>query len=141
MTATKVVNIRRGRCDVYIGRARRGQPPTRWGNPFEIGRRVSRHDLSLLEPFEDQHADLLGATINRKIAIDLYRTYLDARLYRGELRAGDFIEVYGVTVGCFCKPQACHGDLIAEYAEWFHHNPEASTGPARRTNGQREEGA
>jgi hypothetical protein len=24
-------------------------------------------------------------------------------------------ELKGKTLGCFCKPEACHGDVIAEY--------------------------
>jgi hypothetical protein len=39
MDLTRVVNIRREECDVYIGRG------SRWGNPYRIGRDGNREDV------------------------------------------------------------------------------------------------
>ncbi len=60
-----------------------------WGNPFVIGK----------------HGD-------RKECIDMYREY--AILHNIRERAKK--ELIGKTLGCYCKPKECHGDLLAEWA-------------------------
>ena len=89
---TRVVNLRKGGYDVYIGRAGRGQDGY-FGNPFRLGRQ-SR-----------------GATIER------YRGYFLNRLRNDEQFARRVRELKGKTLGCFCKPHPCHGDVIAEYLD------------------------
>ena len=61
----QVVNIRAHAADVYIGRARRGEPPNRWGNPFRIGDPVRPAHLNLVRPFDAVHRHLVGRPINR----------------------------------------------------------------------------
>lgn len=73
--------------DTYIGRG------TLWGNPYAIGQDGERDEVI------------------RKFAYDFER---------GFLRGGeDFNEklksLRGHTLGCHCKPYACHGDVLAEY--------------------------
>lgn len=73
--------------DTYIGRG------TLWGNPYAIGQDGDREEVI------------------RKFAYDFNR---------GFLRGGeDFNEklkyLRGHTLGCHCKPYACHGDVLAEY--------------------------
>ena len=70
-----------------------------------------------------------GIIMDRAAAIELYRIYLDIRIQTGRLIAQDFIQLHGKTLGCFCKPQGCHGDVIALYCQWFHDNPDAIAGP------------
>lgn len=87
MGETRVVNLRKEKYDVYIGRPGRGVTGP-WGNPFELGRDGDR------------------ATVLAK-----YRKWLMAHpalieRARRELR--------GKVLGCFCKPLACHGDVLAE---------------------------
>ena len=89
---TRVVNLRQEDYDVYIGRAGRGQDGY-FGNPFPLGRQ-SR-----------------GATIER------YRGYFLNRLRTDERFARRVRELKGHTLGCFCKPHPCHGDVIAEYLD------------------------
>jgi hypothetical protein len=81
---TRVVNRRRERCDVYIGR------PSDWRNPFVLGRDGTREEV-----IAKYRAWLMG------------QPQLLARL--GELR--------GKVLGCYCKPLACHGDVLAELAD------------------------
>jgi hypothetical protein len=81
--ATRVVHCRRERYDVYIDR------PSRWGNPFVVGRDGTREEV-----IAKYRQWLMG------------RPDLLARL--GELR--------GKVLGCWCKPKACHGDVLAELA-------------------------
>ena len=73
--------------DTYIGRG------TQWGNPYAIGQDGDRDEVI------------------RKFAYDFSRNFL-----RG---GDDFNEklklLRGHTLGCHCKPYACHGDVLAEY--------------------------
>ena len=88
---TNVVNIRTSAYDVYIGRAGKGQDGY-FGNPFRLSTSESR-----------------GATIEQ------YRKYFYERLETDPEFKRRVHELKGKTLGCFCKPYACHGDVIAEY--------------------------
>ncbi len=88
---TRVVNLRRERYDVYIGRAGKGQDGY-FGNPFTVR--------------EHGHK-----------ALDLYRDYFLRRLETdGGFRAR-VLALRGKTLGCFCKPGPCHGDVIAAWVD------------------------
>jgi hypothetical protein len=78
-----VVHCKRARFDIYIGR------PSKWGNPFVIGRDGTRADV-----------------------IAKYRRWL---LTQPTLLAA-LPELAGKTLGCWCAPQACHGDVLVELA-------------------------
>lgn len=65
---------------VYIGR------PSRWGNPFVVGRDGSRADV-----------------------IHKYRSWL---LDQPELVARARRELMGKDLVCWCAPLACHGDVL-----------------------------
>lgn len=69
--------------DVYIGR------PSKWGNPYVIGRDGTRHEV-----------------------IKKYRKYL---LQHPELIEA-LPELKGKVLGCWCSPKACHGDVLVELA-------------------------
>jgi hypothetical protein len=85
---TKVVNKDRGEAfDVYIGRG------TPWGNPYAIG------------------AD----GMDRDEVIEKYKKYFKDVILTDENKKRDILTLRGKTLGCHCKPQACHGDIIAEY--------------------------
>lgn len=93
---TVVVNRRNcgpygGSTDVLIGR---GDGP--WGNPYVIGKDGDRENV-----------------------VRLYRELMEARLqgpeaevWRNALRA-----LRGKRLVCWCKPAACHGDVLAALAE------------------------
>lgn len=123
-----VVNIRNSPHQVYIGRGRRGQP-TKWGNPFPVGSKLSTR---VHAAFRDHPVTRLyrpGDKIDRAAAITLYRALLEVRLQSGKLTPADFIELDGKTLGCFCKPQDCHGDVIRECTIWFVANPTSTQPP------------
>lgn len=86
----KVVHCKKEKYDVYIGR------PSKWGNPF------SHKD--------DTKAKFKTAT--REEAVASFRTYL---LTNPDLLAA-LPELRGKTLGCWCSPQACHGDVLLELA-------------------------
>ncbi|GHT54460.1 hypothetical protein FACS189451_09680 [Bacteroidia bacterium] len=90
---TKVVNIRTSGYDVYVGRAGKGQDGY-FGNPFRLRADEER-----------------GATIER------YKKYFYERLETDPEFRRQIHELKGKTLGCFCKPYPCHGDVIAEYLD------------------------
>lgn len=61
--------------------------PSRWGNPYEISRSQSREDV-----------------------IELYREWI---VKQRDLMAA-LEELRDKTLGCSCKPKACHGDVLVE---------------------------
>jgi hypothetical protein len=81
---TRVVHCKKESYDIYIGR------PTKWGNPFKIGKDGNREEV-----------------------IQKYRRYL---LGRPDLMES-LKDLKGKTLGCWCKPEACHGDVLAELAD------------------------
>lgn len=90
---TVVVNLRREPYDVYIGRPGKGQPGP-WGNPFRL-----------------ESSDQRGATLER------YRQWLQRQIAGGKISKPALAELSGKRLGCFCKPQPCHGDILAEAAD------------------------
>ena len=90
---TKVVNLYKDKYDVYIGRAGKGQDGY-FGNPFPLKAGEPR-----------------GATIER------YKQYFDNRIATDEVFKTKILELKNKTLGCFCKPNACHGDVIKEYLD------------------------
>jgi len=65
--------------------------PSKWGNPFKIG----------------EHGD-------RKTVIEKYRLWIlsNKKLFN------DLDELDGKVLGCWCKPEPCHGDVLVELLEW-----------------------
>jgi len=87
----KVVNLKKESYDVFIGRG------SKWGNPF-----THIKDKKTL-------ADFVVET--REEAIESYREYL-----AGNQELLDSLdELEGKTLGCYCKPESCHGDIILEF--------------------------
>ena len=79
--------------------------PSKWGNPFTIGKDG-----------------------NREQVINAYRKWINDSpelLYQ-------IHELEGKTLGCWCSPKACHGDVLIElvnemkelegYDKWFYEN-------------------
>lgn len=87
--ACTVVNKYKEEYDVYIGRG------SRWGNPYAIGEHGTRDEV-----------------------IETYRHFLWKQIRSGDVTIEDLLELDGKRLGCFCKPQACHGDVIAKAVEW-----------------------
>lgn len=85
---TTVVNLRDAHYDVYIGRAGKGEDGT-FGNPYWARSR------------EENIAD--------------FKRYFEERLKDDPTFKARVEKLRGKVLGCFCKPLACHGDVIAEY--------------------------
>ena len=73
--------------DVYIGR------PSQFSNPYEIGRDG-----------------------NRLMVLAKYRMYLADRMITDPRFSMDVMALKGKTLGCWCAPAACHGDILLEVA-------------------------
>lgn len=82
---TKVVNV--DKCKTYDVYIGRG---LKWGNPYAIGYSGDRDEVI------------------RKYKYDFEREFL-------KFNKQDIIELKGKTLGCHCKPAACHGDLLVDY--------------------------
>ena len=83
---TRVVNLRQEPYDIFIGR---GSP---FGNPYKI-----------------------SEGCNRKQAIESYRQWFDAQLVFDPTFSAKVLALKGKTLGCYCKPLDCHGDVIVEW--------------------------
>lgn len=78
-----VVHCKKEKYDVYVGR------PSKWGNPYEIGRDGDRFDvIAKYEKYLQSNPELLAQV--------------------GELK--------GKRLGCWCSPKICHGDILAKLA-------------------------
>ena len=91
MSSPFVVHCKKEKYDVYIGRA---NPRSRlkasiWANPFAIGKDGTREEV-----------------------MSKYRAYLMAKPELLE----KLPELKGKVLGCWCAPEACHGDLLSELA-------------------------
>jgi len=89
-SVTKVVNINKQSYDVYIGRG------SKWGNPYTTIRDKETLASEIVETSEE--------------AISKYKEYI---LNTPELM-DSLDELEGKTLGCFCKPKPCHGDVLLE---------------------------
>ncbi len=91
------VHCKREPYDVLIDRT------TPWGNPY-----------SHKEGTTAQH---IVAT--REEAVEHYREWIKARLRAQEPGLLEALAgLHGKRLGCWCAPDACHGDVLADAAEW-----------------------
>ena len=68
---------------------------SKWGNPFKIGENGDRNQV-----------------------ISLYKDWITKG--EGQFLLNDLQELEGKTLGCFCKPHNCHGDVLVELLENFN---------------------
>ena len=85
---TIVVNLRKEKYDVYIGRG------SIFGNPFRMYKESER-----------------------KSVIEKYETYFIDKITNDEHFASAVYDLKGKILGCYCKPLDCHGDIIVNYLE------------------------
>ena len=81
-----VVHCKRNLYDVYIGR------PSKWGNPFKVGKDGKRGEC-----------------------IELYKKWLQ-QPEQEKLLSEVEQELKGKVLGCWCDPNPCHGNILAEIA-------------------------
>lgn len=86
-----VVHCKRAKYDVYIGR------PGFWGNPFVMYN-------------EDMRTDVIRR----------YELWMRERLVGNPVLEVQIKDLRGRTLGCYCAPKACHGDVLLILAEELH---------------------
>lgn len=96
---TRVVNLRREDYDVYIGRPGNGFDGY-FGNPIKTG---------YLCKLCDQYHERASSTIH------CYTNAFYQRIYEDSEFVARVLALRGKRLGCFCAPNACHGDVIAKF--------------------------
>ena len=91
---TRVVHCKKEPFDVYIGR------PSKWGNPFSIGKDGTREEV-----------------------IERYRNWIQSKPRLLECLP----ELKDKVLGCWCKPEACHGDVLVELVNGHETQGQEST--------------
>ena len=86
-----VVNRYKEPYDVYIGRG------SLLGNPYKIN-------------------EATGNT--RDVVIAKYKNYLWQQIKTGRVSLDYLRSLNGKKLGCYCKPLACHGDVIVDAVAW-----------------------
>lgn len=100
MTAPSVVHFKKSKHDVYVGR------PSIWGNPWSHKGGTK--------------ADFVVDT--RDEAVDNYERWLKGEAFQNVHKARRAAilrrlpELKGKTLGCWCWPRRCHGDVLLKMA-------------------------
>jgi hypothetical protein len=95
---TTVVNLRKEKCDVKIGRNSKGKvPPVPqpgcFGNPYSV------------------------EEYGRDNCIAMFRDYFYKRIEEDQEFREAILALKGKRLGCFCHPQLCHGDIIRQWLD------------------------
>jgi Domain of unknown function (DUF4326) len=105
---TRIVHCLREPYDVYIGREspKYGKTQSKWGNPYIEGTDgtreevISKHTAWLLSDEEIKHEGFPFS--NRELMAQVH-------------------ELRGKTLGCYCSPKQCHGDILVTLADNYNH--------------------
>ena len=88
-------NVYIGRCGVvFINNERFPKKNSIWHNPFKIRKNGLTREDSLVE----------------------YEKYLRKMLENPDMKK-EFLKLKNKTLGCWCHPEACHGDIIKKVLE------------------------
>ena len=95
---TRIVNFKLEKCDIKITRTPKNEIPDPplfgcFGNPYPVG------------------------TYGREKCLELYRDYFYKRIEEDTAFREAVLSLKGKTLGCFCKPLECHGDIIKEWLD------------------------
>lgn len=90
--------------NVYIGRAgvvfinkqRYPKHPSKFANPFKIGKDGTREDV-----------------------IDKYKEYIINKINSNEISTQELLSLKGKQLGCWCHPEMCHGDILLDLIEQY----------------------
>lgn len=88
----KVVNCKKDKYDIYIGRG------SIWGNPFKIGDHGTREEVIAM------YEGWLETGNNYTVE--------DATEEKRQMILAEIGALADKTLGCFCYPKACHGDVL-----------------------------
>ncbi len=91
MVETKVVNLTKESCDIIIDRR------SKFGNPFYIG-----PDGDRMEVIGKYNQWIRG------------KGFTDFEQQQRKEALESLHQLKGKVLGCWCKPRACHGDILVE---------------------------
>ncbi len=74
---------------VFVNKVRYPQKDSIWYNPYKVGKDGSREEV-----------------------IAKYEVYIKNRLEKEEGLKEELKKLKGKTLGCWCSPEACHGDIL-----------------------------
>lgn len=103
---TRVVNRYKDKFDIDIGRLQGKKH--HYGNPFS---HLGSSSLAIIK------------VCSRNYAIDAFRNwlsetdYLDVEPERRDWILANLGFLKNKTLGCYCKPKSCHGDVLIEFIE------------------------
>lgn len=89
----KVVHCKKEPYDVYIGRG------SKWGNPFIMKNKTMEE---------------------RQRVIEEYKIWITQG--KGKYLLRHLNEIQGKTLGCWCAPLPCHGNILIELVNTYCHN-------------------
>jgi hypothetical protein len=75
--------------DIYIGR------PSKYGNPFEIGKDGTREEV-----------------------VSKYRIWLYNKIGSSEITIDELVDMKDKNLVCWCAPLRCHGDVLKAAIKW-----------------------
>lgn len=87
----RVVNLLKEDYDIYIGRAGKGQSGY-FGNPYRVDQDGTREEV-----------------------IALFKEHFEWRIAHDSTYHQRVHSLQGKVLGCFCKPDSCHGDIYVEH--------------------------
>lgn len=88
-----MVHCKKEPYDIYIGR------PSKWGNLYS-------HKEGTLAKFKVDTVDE---------SIEKYQYWLESN----HMLLHDLHELKGKTLGCWCKPGPCHGDVLVKFVDLY----------------------
>jgi hypothetical protein len=93
-------NVYIGRkCIVFVDGTRIPRTDSLWANPKKVGGSDSREDVLIW-----------------------YKRYILERLRTEDGLLDQLLQLEGKTLGCWCKPEACHGDILVELIRYYRDN-------------------
>ena len=85
--------------NVYIGRA---------GIVFIDGERYPKQSSTFCNPFK------ISIDTSREEVLKKYKEYITTSLNKSPDLVKELLKLKGKTLGCWCKPESCHGDILVE---------------------------
>ena len=85
--------------NVYIGRA---------GVVFIDGKRYPKHSSIFANPYK------INVDGNREEVIEKYKKYITDKINNDTNLQSELLSMKGKTLGCWCKPELCHGDVLVD---------------------------
>lgn len=96
---TVVVNIRKEKCDIYIGRIKNSDE--HFGNPFAI----------TPSTIATSSAANLDESLNSFLQWLKGENHQEIEPHRRSWILNNISRLKGKRIGCFCRPRRCHGDV------------------------------